>query len=265
MASATIFVMYADGKGNVTISARDGGQGHVEPTPDSTIQAGITLLEGSGIVGSNMVANFHCSTCQLLSAKDASSSPWISAWNAGSALNSNDVGADIDQHGPSDYKQLSVDLSQASLSEDENPFVASSSSGSSDSGSNSTSSSPPASSSGADSSTDVGTSESTIDAYDKAHGALMGTVVIILFPLGSILMRLVRNPWLHAGVQVLSLGGLIAGLAVGVKLAQFTDQVFFPFPISLECNTDEMVNSYGTTHTPASASQSSPFSSCNPS
>lgn len=60
MAGATIFVMYADGNGNVTISARDGGIGHVEPTTDSTIQAGVTLLAGSGIVGSQMIANVKC-------------------------------------------------------------------------------------------------------------------------------------------------------------------------------------------------------------
>ena len=60
MAGATIFVMYADGTGNVTISARDGGGGHVEPQSDSTVQSGITLLAGSGIVGNNMIANVHC-------------------------------------------------------------------------------------------------------------------------------------------------------------------------------------------------------------
>jgi len=175
-----------------------------------------------------MVANFHCGGCKLLSAKDASSSPWISAWNQGSALNSQDVGVSIEQHGPGSYKQLSVDLSGAGLSEDENPFVPSHSSGGGNG--NSTSSSPPASSasSGTGSSVVVGTSASTIASYDKAHGALMGTVVVILFPLGAILMRVVRSPWLHAGVQVLSLGGLIAGLGVGIKLAQFRDYVSPP-------------------------------------
>lgn len=60
MAGSTIFVMYADGNGNVTASVRDGGAGHVEPTLDSTMQAGLSLMEGSGIVGGNMVANIHC-------------------------------------------------------------------------------------------------------------------------------------------------------------------------------------------------------------
>ena len=65
MAGASIFVMYADGTGNVTISARDGGQGHVEPQHDSTVQSGVTLLAGSGIVGGNMIANVHCAYTRL--------------------------------------------------------------------------------------------------------------------------------------------------------------------------------------------------------
>jgi hypothetical protein len=60
MAGASIFVMYADGNGNVTISARDGGEGEVEPQLDDNLQSGITLLEGSGIVDGNMVANVKC-------------------------------------------------------------------------------------------------------------------------------------------------------------------------------------------------------------
>ena len=60
MAGATIFVMYADGKGNVTISGRDGGQGHVEPELDSALMGGVTLLEGSGVNGSVMTANVRC-------------------------------------------------------------------------------------------------------------------------------------------------------------------------------------------------------------
>ena len=65
MAGASIFVMYADGTGNVTISARDGGQGHVEPQQDSSLQSGVTLLAGSGIVNGKMVANVHCACTPL--------------------------------------------------------------------------------------------------------------------------------------------------------------------------------------------------------
>lgn len=60
MRGAKIFVMYADGNGNVTISARLGNQGHVEPSQNAALQAGVTLLDGSGVVGGNMVANVKC-------------------------------------------------------------------------------------------------------------------------------------------------------------------------------------------------------------
>lgn len=59
MSGSTIFVMYADGNNNVTISGR-AGRGHIQPQLDSTLQAGLTLLEGSGIVNGRMVANVHC-------------------------------------------------------------------------------------------------------------------------------------------------------------------------------------------------------------
>ena len=60
MAGAHIFVMYADGNGNVTISARDGNQGHVEPVFDSSLFSGVELLEGSGITNGVMTANIRC-------------------------------------------------------------------------------------------------------------------------------------------------------------------------------------------------------------
>lgn len=58
MAGATIFVMYADGNGNVTISGRAGGQGEVEPKFDSSVD--LTLLAGSGVSGGVMTANVLC-------------------------------------------------------------------------------------------------------------------------------------------------------------------------------------------------------------
>jgi hypothetical protein len=62
MAGATIFLMYPNGEGNVTISAREGGVGQVEPQFNSSLMAGVTLLEGSGITGGVMRANVKCTT-----------------------------------------------------------------------------------------------------------------------------------------------------------------------------------------------------------
>lgn len=64
MAGAHIFVMYADGSNNVTISARDGGEGHVEPIFDSSLFAGVELLEGTGINDGVMTANVRCMSPQ---------------------------------------------------------------------------------------------------------------------------------------------------------------------------------------------------------
>lgn len=52
-------MMYPDGKGNVTISARD-GKGFVEPQFNSSLMAGVTLLEGSGVTDGVMRANVKC-------------------------------------------------------------------------------------------------------------------------------------------------------------------------------------------------------------
>lgn len=56
MKGARIFVLYSDGKGNVTVSARR-GVAHVQPENDATLQKGVELLAGSGIVGDEMIAN----------------------------------------------------------------------------------------------------------------------------------------------------------------------------------------------------------------
>lgn len=57
MSGSSIFVMWADGSGNVTVSPRL-GVGNVEPQPNPEAQ--IELLSGSGVVGDMMVANFKC-------------------------------------------------------------------------------------------------------------------------------------------------------------------------------------------------------------
>lgn len=128
-------------------------------------------------------------------------------------------------------RQLTLDLSQASLTQDSNPFFSNPSSPSS-----STSVSPfptsfPGTSNGG--AQEVSTSFAKIASYQKAHGILMGLVVVILFPLGAIVVRLVGSPWGHGAWQVVSLITMIAGLGVGVKLAQMTDLVCPRFTFSI--------------------------------
>ncbi|KAG0649647.1 hypothetical protein D0Z07_4061, partial [Hyphodiscus hymeniophilus] len=228
MAGSHIFVMYADGNGNVTISARDGNQGEVEPVFDSSLASGVELLEGSGISNGVMTANVKCTTCTLLSSATSSSSPWICAWNQGNPIDSTSETFTLNQHGPTSMRQFTFDLSAASLSSDTNPFV---SSASSPSGPSSISPSSPSSTSAAGSDSDsgsstVGPSPQTIIEYEKAHGIIMGITVVLLFPLGATYVRLFGNASLHAILQLFSLVALICGFGLGIKLAKMTDYLY---------------------------------------
>jgi hypothetical protein len=57
--------MYADGKGNVTVSARK-GTGHVQPQNDATLQKGVEILDGTGIVNGEMRANLKGKLAALI-------------------------------------------------------------------------------------------------------------------------------------------------------------------------------------------------------
>jgi len=58
MKGSNIFMIYADAAGtNVTLSPRL-GTGNSEPSADTTAE--VTLLDGSGISDSMMVANVRC-------------------------------------------------------------------------------------------------------------------------------------------------------------------------------------------------------------
>jgi len=272
MAGASIFVMYADGNGNITLSGRK-GTGQVEPKADSTLQAGLELLEGTGIANGMMVANVRCTSCTLDSDKSSSDSPWIAAWSTGSAIDSTSTSATIRQHSGNNRVEAQVDLSQASIASDANPFLSSStpsdSTGSGSSSPTTASSSKPTTGSGSNgyghggfgpgsnddddddddddadddfrggngngnSGVTFGGSSSfqTITDYQKAHGIVMGIVVVLLFPFGAMFMRMGGSGIVHGILQVLSLCALLVGLGLGVKLADLRNMVRGSFSFS---------------------------------
>ncbi|PBP23598.1 integral membrane protein [Diplocarpon rosae] len=212
MAGSTIFVMYADGAGNVTISGRK-ASGKSEPKMDSGIQGGLELLEGSGVVDGNLVANVRCTTCTLDSDASSSSSPWIAAWNTGSSLDTTSTSATISQHSNQNTRQVSIDLSTASIASDSNPWSTSSL----------TDPTTTDSSGGANDGISLsGQDYSAIADYQMAHGIIMGVVVVLLFPFGAMFMRMGGSGVVHGILQVLSLCALIVGLGLGLKLADMT-------------------------------------------
>lgn len=240
MGGSTMILIYADGSGNITLSGRS-ARGEVQPLLDSTTQAGLTLLAGSAVAADgSMVANIKC-TSFTLQGSSMSASEWIFASRQGSALNSKSTSATLQQHN-GQHAAFTADLTQASIAQDANPFVASAANPSSSAGTGTASGATPSSTGTSGGSTSGGSTSggstsggATIivssaqkerENYKKAHGIVMGITVVLLFPIGAMFMRLVGSPWVHGALQLFSLAALIVGFGLGVKLAQLTDKLF---------------------------------------
>lgn len=64
MDGSTMFIVYANGKGNVTLAARKGkGHAAMSTEDDTRIDIQASLLEGSGAWADNITANIHCRSC----------------------------------------------------------------------------------------------------------------------------------------------------------------------------------------------------------
>jgi len=117
-----MFILYQSADGNnVTVSPRT-ASGHNMPQYDSSTQ--ITLLEGSGVSGSQMVANIKCSSCGANADVSESSASWIHATKSGSPIQSDDQSESISQNG-NDYGSFSWDYSNAKGGSSVNPFASS--------------------------------------------------------------------------------------------------------------------------------------------
>ncbi|KAL7821701.1 iron reductase domain protein [Trichoderma aethiopicum] len=226
MVGSQMFIMYQDGKGNVTLSTRPGAN-HVMPTYKA--RSDVELLAGSGVVDGNMVANVRCGNCTNLDLTGKSS--WISAWKSGDSLDSTNPAAAITQH--DGMTQFQVNLAQASISSDANPFDGSKSDSSNDgdgSGSNSADSSGDDSDGDGDSDGDSAVSGVTDGSSDQtlvsAHGILMSVIFVIMYPLGSSLMPLLGKWYIHASWQTIAFLGMWAGLGLGVTIAKRENEFF---------------------------------------
>lgn len=186
MRGANIFIMYQDGQGNVTVSPRP-GTGHQQPQYDEATASQITLLAGSGVNGDTMVANVQCANCQSWSGGTldvaSSGSSWIGAWKEGTSLASTSPSQPISYHDA--HSGFNLDLSQASIESDSNPFV----------GAAATAPTPSSGSTGSSGSTTVRPSQTVI----WAHGLGMAIAFAVLYPLGSAVMPLFGKWYIHSG------------------------------------------------------------------
>jgi len=231
MAGANIFVMYTNGAGNVTVSARK-TSGYVEPQHQTDTK--LELLAGSGVIenGNTMLANLKCSNCESWDGGSltlsSTSSPFVAAWKKGSALNSKSVEADISQHDA--HSQFTFNLARATLADDTNPFVAPSNGGSGEGNT-------PPPNGGSNSPDDSGDSQlppaiREISTLKTAHGILMSIVMVVLYPLGAILIPLFGSWVLHAAWQFISFLAMWAAFGIGMVLAQRTGYVSWTLSVS---------------------------------
>lgn len=201
MLGAQMFVMYQNGDNNITLSTRQ-GRNHIMPLYSE--RNDVELLEGSGIIDGQMVANVRCGKCTGLNLKGESN--WLSAWKNGSPLNSKSPSETITFH--DDFETYTVDFSKAGISSDTNPFVGS--------GDNNGQNGGNGGSSGG------GAVQATADPNQTliyAHGILMAIVFLSGFPIGSLLMPLIGNWMIHASWQLLSFLGMWAGFGIGYTVA----------------------------------------------
>lgn len=241
MSGANMFLLYTDGTGNVTLSPRS-GTGNVEPQQDA--DADVELLAGSGVDGGTMTANFRCGSCASWAGGSGemslagTSTNWIAAWKQGAALDTTDLDASITRHGYDEHGTFQLDLTQATVSEDANPYVddgSDDSGGSGDGGSSSGGDSDTGGDSGGATSpgavTPGASSGSDPSALILAHWVIMLLVWVILFPLGSALMPLFGKWALHAAWQSVAFILMWVGFALGYVASERIGLVSNPIVI----------------------------------
>lgn len=208
MLDAEIFLLYQDGQGNLTLSTRI-GRNHIMPLFEERMDA--QLIEGSGVRDGRMVANIRCGDCDALSLEGTNT--WISAWLSGDPLDEPDPDAQITFHGIENKILFQVDLAQATVGEDSNPFLDGDGTGNSEDG--------------------VVLLTEKSRKYLIVHGVLMSITFIGLYPIGSLLMPLFGKWFLHSTSQLIAYILMWIGLVFGVLHAQEVNYVSNPgVPVS---------------------------------
>merc|ERR1712036_205833 len=237
MSGSNMFIIYTNAAGNnVTLSPRT-ASGQSEPSYDSSVQA--VLTEGSGVSNGMMTANILCSNCADKFDITSSSASLIYAARSGSALNDDSTSASIQQHSGSSYGTLSLDMSTARNTANNNPFAASSSGTTTGGTTGTTSGSIPAgcvpASQVAGGSAGGGNNGFGSSGQDPgrrnmliAHGVMAGLAFAVIFPLGAISIRLLSFPglvWFHAGVQIFAYLFYTVAFGLGIYMANDMERI----------------------------------------
>ncbi|KAF3197152.1 hypothetical protein TWF192_007599 [Orbilia oligospora] len=216
MAGSLMFIIYpGTASANVTVSPRlSSGQ----VAPHYYPQTDVSILEGSGIVDGQMTALFTCNNCKRWAGGrlDVTShtSTWIWAQNSGQQLESSSLQEDIQQHDENSYGIFTLDMTVAVV-DDPNP--------------------PAPIPLNPEASGSLYTVPNELvkkrQNYIIAHAVVMSIAFVVLFPLGGIIIRLLRHTirqavYVHITLQVLSFSLAIVGLATGVMASATLESHF---------------------------------------
>ena len=241
MSGSNIFVLYQDGNGNVTVSTRS-ATGRTMPRFQSDTQ--IEVLAGSGVSNGVMRANVVCRNCESWRGGSmdlaSTATPWIAAWRPGNPLNSPDTNAAIAQH--ADFAQFRMDLTQAAIAQDANPFLTGANTGSGNTGNtngntngNNGNNNGNPNRIGSGNLTDgegIGSSGNRTMALVRVHGILMALAFVVLYPVGALLIPLVGRWYIHAACQTLAFLVMWAGFGTGYARASADGSVSFFSPFT---------------------------------
>jgi hypothetical protein len=203
MLGANMFVVYTSGN-NVTISPRL-GKGEIRPLYNEN--ARISIMDGTGIHDGVITANFRCDSCISWQGgrldPNNSRSNWIWAVKYGKPMSSNSLSKSIHEH--DSMGQQYVNLKQATGTSTSDPFV-------------DLSSSPAGSATDASPKID----QKAFARKRTAHAVLMPLAFGLLFPSFALALHLFPTGMvaIHGTLQLFTLAVAIAGMCVGISMAQ---------------------------------------------
>jgi hypothetical protein len=198
MTNSDMFIMYTNGKGNVTLSPRF-SQGRSQPQLDGDLD--VELLSGSGVENGVMTANFRCGNCARTGSANfgGQGGQWIHGRRAGDPMNTTDTAARILKH--DEQGSFTWTYSNVVGGASTNPFALSDT---------------------VISGTSAGSSDGNRTMRRSillTHGVLASLAFLVFFPTGAIVMRLGRfNNVLkvHVATQVLSWLLFITAFGLGL-------------------------------------------------
>ncbi|EOA85284.1 uncharacterized protein SETTUDRAFT_20797 [Exserohilum turcica Et28A] len=222
MRGSVMLIVYKNETGGITLSPRL-APGEIQPSYSSTIdckllaggisqQPSQSTTSSSTSASSIFSADVHCTNLRSLGRDSGkisftdSNQPFIYALGPDSApLTSNSVSANIQQH--DSYGTFSLDMVIATS-------ASSKSTGGQEVGV------PTGSALTSSQGTSGGRGGGDGEGLDNTHAAFMLAAFVILFPLGAVLLRYVKNGVkVHAAVQSIALVCTVMGGAIGIKLS----------------------------------------------